>query len=306
MEEKILHTIPTSEIIRSVSIDELTCCICLGITYKPVMTSCCEQLVCYQCIKILIKGNEQCPMCKETICFSQVPKVLLRILNNLLLKCPFEKMGCKEELKYEFYYKHIFDDCPFLKFDKESFKQLSYCGECGEVHKRHMQSPHLCYKTENVLNRAEKRFKDFSESFFRSNSLPNKTVKEYKSTDVSNQNFNSYHRASKVHSHSLTYSNNFTDLGYIYLGWTCDICKETFDKEDKSHHCKECLFDVCNECLSRVLKKNENFHLHPEHELILTQTYDWNCKNCNNHFSNSRSWRCSRCNFNACIKCYWN
>ena len=54
---------------------------------------------------------------------------------------------------------------------------------------------------------------------------------------------------SKLHEHILVYSNyQMKDTPYSFGTYSCDRCKEEFNKTVNNFHCKPCHFDLCNRC----------------------------------------------------------
>ncbi len=52
------------------------------------------------------------------------------------------------------------------------------------------------------------------------------------------------------------YHEHILNLCLTNRSWGCDICKQHFNKSDKSYFCQTCDFDLCNNCFNKG--KNEN------------------------------------------------
>lgn len=52
------------------------------------------------------------------------------------------------------------------------------------------------------------------------------------------------------------YHKHILNLCLTNRSWGCDICKQHFNKFDKSYFCQICDFDLCNNCFNKG--KNEN------------------------------------------------
>jgi hypothetical protein len=50
-----------------IDIKELTCSICQGVFKDPVVTKCCLQTFCNECITVWIKSNNPCPYDRKTL-----------------------------------------------------------------------------------------------------------------------------------------------------------------------------------------------------------------------------------------------
>ncbi len=54
--------------------------------------------------------------------------------------------------------------------------------------------------------------------------------------------------ATKHHIHELTCLTN-QEKGYSSGGWRCDVCSANFNATRDSLNCKQCGFDLCDDCL---------------------------------------------------------
>ena len=83
-------------------LNELTCRLCQHLFDNPVVTLCCGQTYCSNCInEWLIKLNT-CPNDSKKLSITQLtpaPKVLFNLLSILSIKCQFHSNGCEVVMK---------------------------------------------------------------------------------------------------------------------------------------------------------------------------------------------------------------
>jgi hypothetical protein len=82
--------------------DELICPICSCIFKDPIVTQCCRQTYCNECINEWLKGHNTCPNDRKTLSpsdLSKPPRNFNNMLDNLVIKCSFS--GCVETLPLE-------------------------------------------------------------------------------------------------------------------------------------------------------------------------------------------------------------
>ena len=142
----------------------LMCAICHSPFVLPVKLDC-EHVFCQRCINQAIKHQHQnsrsCPSCRRRIGSSPVTRVLKildRILDELLVKCPFQVLGCIEEMPRCRVQDHLLRYCnysevdcpnescglPLQRKDMKGTKCLHYlvhCEDCGlEMMERDLES----------------------------------------------------------------------------------------------------------------------------------------------------------------------
>ena len=108
----------------------------------------------------------------------------------------------------------------------------------------------------------------------------------------------------RLHKHKLKYTNLRKHFHYELYGWLCDFCEDAKDPSVCSHHCNQCKIDICDLCIEFVKGKSAKSSLH-EHDLVLTDMIEWQCDVCEKLKHQCKAWSCSGCNFDCCIKCYW-
>ncbi|CAG2177735.1 unnamed protein product, partial [Oppiella nova] len=84
-----------------VSVEELneyTCGICLQVFVNPVVTQCCQQTYCSDCIYGWLSDHNTCPNDRKRLSREGVgpaPRFVINLLNNMKVKCDFYANGCK-------------------------------------------------------------------------------------------------------------------------------------------------------------------------------------------------------------------
>ncbi|CAG2175747.1 unnamed protein product [Oppiella nova] len=83
---------------------EYTCSICQDIFCCPMITPCCLQTFCEDCITGWLQNNNTCPYDRKRLSFdklSRPPRVMVNMIGNLNIKCDFWDIGCREIIKLE-------------------------------------------------------------------------------------------------------------------------------------------------------------------------------------------------------------
>jgi hypothetical protein len=134
-------SIQANDLAIQTNVEDLVCMICMNICFKPVLITCCERLMCLNCIKTMLKLSPtiKCPYCNNVnIDFVKPSKILNRMFENLSFNCPYKNLGCKEQIKYHFYFSHIYNSC---EYNKNS--EYNFCKICMEVYARNCF--HTCF-----------------------------------------------------------------------------------------------------------------------------------------------------------------
>ena len=101
----------------------LMCAICHCPFVFPVKLDC-DHVFCQRCINEAMmcqnRLSRNCPTCRRRLdatSITPVPKILERILDELLVKCPLDKEGCKEIMPRSRVQDHVFGYCPYAEVD---------------------------------------------------------------------------------------------------------------------------------------------------------------------------------------------
>lgn len=81
--------------------DELKCPICEKVLEAPVQGDC-DHLFCLDCIQLWLKNSLVCPLDRRQLLPSQLqpaPRIILKLLNNLKIRCDYHDYGCPIKLK---------------------------------------------------------------------------------------------------------------------------------------------------------------------------------------------------------------
>ena len=117
------------------SYDELvqfTCNICLMVFTEPMVTRCCRQLYCKQCIQEWLKSHDICPFDRRPMAIhelSHASRPFINLLNEVKVKCDFHTKGCTATPMLEKLTEHTknceFNLCKFCGFKENDLRNLS-------------------------------------------------------------------------------------------------------------------------------------------------------------------------------------
>ena len=96
-------------------LDEFTCGICHEILVEPMVTKCCQQTYCRQCIEEWLQRQNTCPndrksLIKQDLC--PAPRLVVNLLNEMSVKCDYHLDGCQEVVPYSQLSTHL-KSCEF-------------------------------------------------------------------------------------------------------------------------------------------------------------------------------------------------
>ena len=103
---------------------EFTCSICSFVLLNPQACKSCEQMFCKKCIESCLAVKCTCPLCIESYKPSNVNRVVLNILGNIMLRCPAK---CTEELRYSDLKNHL-NSCSKIELTAK-------CNHCLKIFK---------------------------------------------------------------------------------------------------------------------------------------------------------------------------
>ena len=115
----------------------LQCSVCLKVFKDPVQCPN-EHYFCRSCIQRNLRHNaETCPVCQHPLTeetLTKPPRILTELLENLMIRCDYERRGCQELIKLEFLDRHV-RSCGY------SPTRCPNAG-CAEVVNRHEKERH--------------------------------------------------------------------------------------------------------------------------------------------------------------------
>ena len=91
-------------------LDEFTCAICLGMFNNPMVTQCCRQTYCKECIREWVSQHKTCPNDRKTLTkkgLRPVPRVMINLLENMKIKCDHEMDGCQQVIRIRDLNQHL-------------------------------------------------------------------------------------------------------------------------------------------------------------------------------------------------------
>ena len=110
-------------------LDEFTCGICHDILMEPMVSDCCRQTYCKNCIEQWLTNNNSCPNDRSLLTtneLSEAPRMVYNVLGNIKMKCRFYENGCDVIVKLSKFEDHL-KSCQFNK-----------CKKCGSnIDKEH-------------------------------------------------------------------------------------------------------------------------------------------------------------------------
>lgn len=136
--------IPKLEFVKKIT-EEYKCCICTNLLDTPVLTECCGQHFCKDCLEkwIARKKATICPHCRAENFNKIVSKPLDRKIKELQVYCRNKKNGCKNIQLYGTFHEHLIS-CPFgvVKCDND-------CKKAGLLRKN--MKKHLAMECSNRI-----------------------------------------------------------------------------------------------------------------------------------------------------------
>jgi hypothetical protein len=141
--------------------DTIECKICSGIVNDPISCKICDTIFCKNCINDWIaRSNRICPNRCNYQEF-EIRRSTLNLINKIKIYCLNRESGCKEEIYYEMYEKHM-NNCEYACYE---------CLACGfkgnkNVIKMHISKCEKVYKNcvyccgKYFFNEIEKHYKE--------------------------------------------------------------------------------------------------------------------------------------------------
>jgi hypothetical protein len=109
----------------------------------------------------------------------------------------------------------------------------------------------------------------------------------YESVEISNE------FPSDIHDHPLSDEPLSDEI--------CILCadKKTCDKGKK---CNKCSLIICEDCSQYIA---ENYNFKHDHPLYFLKEEKWVCSQCKKNFSDEFLFKCKKCDFGICLKCFY-
>lgn len=108
-------------------LSEFSCGICLGIFNEPVVTQCCRQTYCKECIDEWLTSNNTCPNDRKSLRKNDllpVPRFVINLLMNIKIKCEHKENGCEAVVNISELENHT-HTCEFGKCTTCGLKKLN-------------------------------------------------------------------------------------------------------------------------------------------------------------------------------------
>ena len=103
-------------------LDEFMCGICHEIFVDPMVTPCCRQTYCNECISRWLQSHSTCPNDRKMLSRSQMSppaRAMINLFNSMKIKCKYHTNGCQHILKVSEMTTHL-NECAH-----------NICEECG-------------------------------------------------------------------------------------------------------------------------------------------------------------------------------
>lgn len=112
----------------------IDCKICSGIVTDPVCCKSCDSIFCKKCINSWI--SRSIGKCPNRCNFQEfaIRRTTINLMNKIKIYCINRENGCKEEIFYEDYFKHLESKCDYEKYE---------CIACGEIDKKLALQSHI-------------------------------------------------------------------------------------------------------------------------------------------------------------------
>lgn len=304
-------------------VNEFLCIVCFNISYKPLLISCCSRIFCFICAYEILKIKGKCPFCyNKEIQFELPNKLIFRILNSLKIICPLSKafisqsnnsiIECKEDLSHNNFLDHLLNKCKITKMIKDTLRNKSdfkynpdfvnddlkllvknltsdffFCNKCQLID---CKSVHNCEikKNFNITDYSQNQLLQF---------ITVKRIDPNKKEPIS----------TILHDH-FVYFTNFRSRNSDYSSWNCDFCLDCVNRQciDHSYNCEECDLDICSNCFAISLLKKPNLKIHLHEMKLRNDNLSWSCDVCCLNYKTRKSFQCVICDYDLCIKCYFD
>ena len=120
--------------------EELHCSVCLSVFCNPILTSCCGNHFCQECIERIRSEGKPCPLCQSQDYTVMLDKSVMRRVKQLKVRCPNKDQGCMWVGELGESRDHMDSTCDFV--------EVTCSFHCGTTLPRCRLSDHkanLCY-----------------------------------------------------------------------------------------------------------------------------------------------------------------
>ncbi|CAG2109333.1 unnamed protein product, partial [Medioppia subpectinata] len=112
------------------TLDELSCGICRDILCDPLMTPCCLQMFCHNCIDTWLESSDTCPYDRHPLSSAQLcrtPRIVMNMLLDLKIDCEFKDNGCDSVVTLDELPQHTancrFNDTKYTDYEFEDYEE---------------------------------------------------------------------------------------------------------------------------------------------------------------------------------------
>lgn len=100
----------------SAMIELVSCQVCQNIVFpQPVCCALCKKMLCKKCSDILIRKKKQC-VNFHVYSEGQINPTAKSLLDKILLKCPNYRNGCRVQIRYANYLRHVDSECAYEEY----------------------------------------------------------------------------------------------------------------------------------------------------------------------------------------------
>jgi len=231
----------------------IDCKICCGIVISPVCCKNCDNMFCKNCIYDWIRrSNGVCPNRCNFLEY-EIRRMTINLMNKIKLYCINKEHGCKEEICYESYFKHL-TNCDYSQYE---------CIACGLKDNKKIISSHIsncpnmlvvcdfCYEK---INRKELENHHQECQMYEINCrLCNQILKRY-----------SYEKHLE------------TECKEVEIN--CKYCNLAYKKKDENYHTKDVCFEEFKKNLVMQYQNNPNINKNNNNNSIIENLNQENIK----------------------------
>ena len=123
-------------------LQDFTCLLCYGVAINPLKCDKCEQIYCSRCLPKTVTPDGQMNSYGAYTCYKKcgsrkvvgLSRIEKNILNSLSFQCQHaDEHGCTAVVKYEFYKKHLQEECVHKLVFPEEVKKEQMATKNGQI-----------------------------------------------------------------------------------------------------------------------------------------------------------------------------